>query len=115
MGKEKLVVIGNGMAGMRTVEEILARDPGKYEITVFGAEPEPNYDRIMLSPLLAGEKSFAQIVINPLDWYRENQIELIAGEHVDWMTARGKSCAAPMAPRALTINCCWPQARIPSP
>ncbi|WP_026439836.1 nitrite reductase large subunit NirB [Acidocella facilis] len=91
MGKEKLVVIGNGMAGMRTVEEILARDPGKYEITVFGAEPEPNYDRIMLSPLLAGEKSFAQIVINPLDWYAQNKIELIAGEHVDWIDRARKT------------------------
>lgn len=84
-GTQKLVVIGNGMAGMRTVEEILARAPGKYEITVFGAEPQPNYDRIMLSPLLAGDKSFEQIVINPLSWYEENGIELIAGEHVDWI------------------------------
>jgi nitrite reductase (NADH) large subunit len=93
-GVENLVVIGNGMAGMRTVQEILARAPGKYKITVFGAEPHPNYDRIMLSPLLAGDKSFAQIVINPLEWYAENGIELIAGEHVDWidrtkMTVRG--------------------------
>ena len=85
MGAEKLVVVGNGMAGMRTVQEILARAPGKFEITVFGAEPHPNYDRIMLSPLLAGDKSFAQIVINPLGWYEENRIELIAGEHVDWI------------------------------
>jgi nitrite reductase (NADH) large subunit len=94
MGVEKLVVIGNGMAGMRTVQEILARAPERYEITVFGAEPHPNYDRIMLSPLLAGEKSFDQIVINSLDWYKDNNVELIAGEHVDWIdraakTARG--------------------------
>lgn len=96
MGVEKLVVIGNGMAGMRTVQEVLARAPGKFEITVFGAEPHPNYDRIMLSPLLAGEKSFEQIVINSLDWYKENKIELITGEHVDWIdrpqkTVRGKN------------------------
>jgi nitrite reductase (NADH) large subunit len=83
--KQKLVVIGNGMAGMRTVEEILQRAPGMFEITVFGAEPHPNYDRIMLSPLLAGDKDFEQIVINPLAWYEENGIELIAGEHVDWI------------------------------
>jgi nitrite reductase (NADH) large subunit len=80
--KRKLVVIGNGMAGMRTVEEILARAPGMFEITVFGAEPQPNYDRIMLSPLLAGEKKFEQIVLNSLEWYEANQIRLIAGEAV---------------------------------
>ncbi|HQU05468.1 MAG TPA: FAD-dependent oxidoreductase, partial [Acidocella sp.] len=80
--RKKLVVIGNGMAGMRTVEEILQRAPGLFEITVFGAEPQPNYDRIMLSPLLAGDKSFAQIVLNSLEWYEANNIHLIAGEAV---------------------------------
>jgi nitrite reductase (NADH) large subunit len=80
--QKKLVVIGNGMAGMRTVEEILARAPGMFDITVFGAEPQPNYDRIMLSPLLAGEKKFDQIVLNSLDWYAANDIKLIAGEAV---------------------------------
>lgn len=83
--RKKLVVIGNGMAGMRTVEEILARAPQKFDITVFGAEPQPNYDRIMLSPLLAGDKTFEQIVLNSREWYAENEIELIAGEHVDWI------------------------------
>ena len=80
--RKKLVVIGNGMAGIRTVEEILHRAPGMFDITVFGAEPQPNYDRIMLSPLLAGDKSFEQIVLNSLDWYAEHKIELIAGEEV---------------------------------
>ena len=83
--KQRLVVVGNGMAGMRTVEEILARAPGMFDITVFGAEPHPNYDRIMLSPLLAGDKNFEQIVLNPHEWYAENEIRLIAGEHVDWI------------------------------
>jgi nitrite reductase (NADH) large subunit len=78
----RLVVIGNGMAGMRTVEEILARAPGKFQITVFGAEPHPNYNRIMLSPVLAGEKTFDDIVINSREWYAENGIELVAGERV---------------------------------
>ncbi|MET0361704.1 MAG: FAD-dependent oxidoreductase, partial [Sphingobium sp.] len=59
-----LVVVGNGMAGCRAVEEILARDPAKFRITIFGSEPRVNYNRIMLSPLLAGEKSFEDIVIN---------------------------------------------------
>jgi nitrite reductase (NADH) large subunit len=82
MQKRKLVVIGNGMAGMRTVEEILARAPEMFEITVFGAERQPNYDRIMLSPLLAGDKSFEKIVLNSYEWYAENAIKLIAGEAI---------------------------------
>jgi nitrite reductase (NADH) large subunit len=85
MPRPRLVVIGNGMAGMRTVEEILALAPGYFDITVFGGEPQPNYDRIMLSPLLAGGKSFADIVLNDYDWYAANNIRLIAGEHVDWI------------------------------
>jgi nitrite reductase (NADH) large subunit len=55
MKKERLVVIGNGMAGMRTVEELLQAAPDLYDITVFGAEPHGNYNRILLSPVLAGE------------------------------------------------------------
>ena len=85
--RQRLVVVGNGMAGMRTVEEILARTPHKFAITVFGAEPQPNYNRIMLSPLLAKEKSFDEIVINSYDWYEQNGIELIAGERV-WSVDR---------------------------
>jgi nitrite reductase (NADH) large subunit len=80
--KKRLVVVGNGMAGMRTVEEVLARAPDRFGITVFGAEPHPNYNRIMLSPLLAGEKRFEDIVINSPDWYAANSIELVAGERV---------------------------------
>lgn len=80
--REHLVVIGNGMAGCRAVEEILARDAGRYRVTIFGAEPRVNYNRIMLSPLLAGEKTFEDIVINGADWYAANGIELIAGDPV---------------------------------
>ncbi len=79
---ERLVVIGNGMAGCRAVEEILARDPGRYAITIFGAEPRVNYNRIMLSPVLAGEKSFEDIVINAPGWYADNGITLISGDPV---------------------------------
>ena len=75
--REKLVVIGNGMAGCRAVEEILARNPDRYSITIFGAEPRVNYNRIMLSPVLAGEKSFDEIVLNTAEWYSENGIELV--------------------------------------
>jgi len=81
--REKLVVIGNGMAGCRAVEEILARDPDRYSITIFGAEPRVNYNRIMLSPVLAGEKSFDEIVLNTAEWYADNGIELVAGDPVD--------------------------------
>jgi nitrite reductase (NADH) large subunit len=77
-----LVVIGNGMAGCRAVEELLARDPMRYRVTIFGAEPRVNYNRIMLSPVLAGEKSFDDIVINDADWYAANGISLIAGDPV---------------------------------
>lgn len=84
--QERLVVIGNGMAGCRAVEEILALEPDRYAITIFGAEPRVNYNRIMLSPVLAGEKSFDEIVINSAEWYEENAITLISGDpvvHID--------------------------------
>ena len=80
--REHLVVIGNGMAGCRAVEELLARDPDRYRVTIFGAEPRVNYNRIMLSPVLAGEKCFDDIVINDADWYASNGIALVAGDPV---------------------------------
>jgi nitrite reductase (NADH) large subunit len=79
---ERLVVIGNGMAGCRAVEEILARDPARFAVTIFGAEPRVNYNRIMLSPVLAGEKAFDDIVINGADWYADNGIALVSGDPV---------------------------------
>jgi len=79
MKKLKLVVIGNGMAGIRTVEELLAIAPDMYDITVFGNEPHPNYNRILLSPVLAGEQAFADIVLNPVSWYQEAGIDLRMG------------------------------------
>jgi nitrite reductase (NADH) large subunit len=82
INKPHLIVVGNGMAGCRAVEEILARDAGKYRITIFGAEPRVNYNRIMLSPLLAGEKSFDDIVINDQAWYSDNEITLVCGDTV---------------------------------
>jgi nitrite reductase (NADH) large subunit len=82
MTKPHLIVIGNGMAGCRAVEEILARDAERYRITIFGAEPHVNYNRIMLSPLLAGDKAFDDIVINDLAWYADNAIELVASDPV---------------------------------
>ncbi|MGE0259779.1 MAG: nitrite reductase large subunit NirB [Alphaproteobacteria bacterium] len=78
--RERLVVIGNGMAGMRTVEELLARAPDRHAVTVIGAEPHPNYNRILLSSVLAGDKTIDEIVINPRGWYDERDIRLIAGD-----------------------------------
>jgi nitrite reductase (NADH) large subunit len=82
MKTSKLVVIGNGMAGVRTLEELLKLAPEHYQITVFGAEPHPNYNRTLLSPVLAGEQSFEEIILNDLAWYADNGIELLLGRKV---------------------------------
>jgi len=82
MKKMKLVMIGNGMAGVRTLEELLKIAPDLYDITVFGAEPHPNYNRILLSPVLAGEQTIPEIVLNPLAWYADNGITLHLGKTV---------------------------------
>ena len=88
--KQKLVVIGNGMAGMRTVEELLKLEPELYDITVFGNEPHPNYNRIMLSPVLAGDKKIDDIILNPVDWYRDNGITLNSGIEVTGIDRLGQ-------------------------
>ena len=80
--KMKLVLVGNGMAGVRTLEELLKIAPDLYDITVFGAEPHPNYNRILLSPVLAGEQTLDQIVLNDWSWYTDNHITLHAGWRV---------------------------------
>ena len=89
--KQKLVLIGNGMAGVRALEELFKHNTSDakngnsggsdlYDITVIGAEPHPNYNRIMLSPVLAGEQTINDIILNSLEWYEENNIELITGD-----------------------------------
>ncbi|MBS1218618.1 MAG: nitrite reductase [Proteobacteria bacterium] len=80
--KMRLVCIGNGMAGMRALEELLKIAPDLYDITVFGAEPHPNYNRILLSPVLAGEQTLKEIVLNDLDWYAQNHITLHLGRKI---------------------------------
>lgn len=79
---KNLVVIGNGMAGMRTVEELLKLEPEKYNITVFGDEPYGNYNRIMLSPVLADEKTIEEIMLNEEQWYSDNNITLLKGKKI---------------------------------
>jgi nitrite reductase (NADH) large subunit len=81
-GRSRLVVIGNGMAGMRVVEELLELAPSRYDITVFGAEPHDNYNRVLLSPVLAGEREAREIVTHTRSWYEERGIRLHAGEEV---------------------------------
>ncbi|MFH1494012.1 MAG: nitrite reductase large subunit NirB [Pseudomonadota bacterium] len=76
MEKMKLVMVGNGMAGVRTLEEVLKLTPDLYDITVFGAEPHANYNRILLSPVLAGEQTIQDIMLNDVDWYKQNGITL---------------------------------------
>jgi len=77
--RQKLVVVGNGMAGARVVEEILKRAPDRFDIVMFGAEPYGNYNRILLSNVLNGTQSAPDIFMNPLSWYRDNGITLHAG------------------------------------
>ncbi|HUO08857.1 MAG TPA: nitrite reductase large subunit NirB [Phycisphaerae bacterium] len=77
--KQKLVILGNGMAGARTAEEILQRAPEAFEITIIGAEPHGNYNRILLSNILNGTQTADEITINSIEWYKQNGIHLIAG------------------------------------
>jgi len=95
--KEKLVLVGNGMAGVRALEELFKHnttdDKGsdQYDITVIGAEPHPNYNRIMLSPVLAGEQTIDDIILNSVEWYEENNIELVTGDLVTEISRVKKS------------------------
>ncbi len=93
MARKSLVVIGNGMAGVRTVEELLALAPDLYDITIFGTEPYGNYNRIMLSPMLAGEKTLGDIMLNDEKWYADNGIVLHKGGTVAAIDRRRRRVA----------------------
>ncbi|QHM18105.1 Nitrite reductase [NAD(P)H] [Bacillus subtilis] len=82
MGKKQLVLVGNGMAGVRTIEEILSVAKDEFQITIFGAEPHPNYNRILLSKVLQGDTDIKDITLNDWDWYEENNIQLYTNETV---------------------------------
>ncbi len=82
MLKKKLVMIGNGMAGVRAIEEILQANPDMFDITIFGAEKYPNYNRIMLSPVLAGDTTVEDIILNDEQWYADNGITLHMGKRI---------------------------------
>jgi nitrite reductase (NADH) large subunit len=80
--RRKLVIVGNGMAAGRVLDELFARAPDRYHVTIFGAEPRVNYDRIMLSPVLAGEKAFDDIVVHDDAWYARHEVDLRKSETV---------------------------------
>ncbi len=90
MKRMKLVMIGNGMAGVRTLEELLKIAPDLYDITVFGAEPHANYNRILLSPVLAGEQTLQDIMLNDVDWYASNGIQLHLGKNIERIDRRAR-------------------------
>ncbi|NOS97769.1 MAG: NAD(P)/FAD-dependent oxidoreductase [Methylotenera sp.] len=94
MQKMKLVVIGNGMAGMRTVEELLKIAPDIYDITVFGDEPYPNYNRIMLSPVLANEQTIDDIILNTREWYAEHNITLYTSARINKIDRKNRVVTA---------------------
>ncbi|MBV9230582.1 MAG: FAD-dependent oxidoreductase, partial [Chloroflexi bacterium] len=89
--KQRLVVIGNGMAGARLIEEILARQGGDmFDIVVFGEEPYGNYNRILLSSVLAGTHDPKDIFINTLAWYEDNGVKLHSGNRVRMIDSKAK-------------------------
>ncbi|WP_051303685.1 NAD(P)/FAD-dependent oxidoreductase [Comamonas composti] len=101
--KPRLVVIGNGMAGMRTVEELLALAPDLYEITVLGREPHGNYNRIQLSSVLAGDKQLHDIMLHPRAWYAQHGIAL----HLDDAAVqidRGRRCVRTRSDHVFTYD-----------
>ena len=94
MKKMKLVMVGNGMAGVRTLEELLKIAPDHYDIAVFGAEPHANYNRILLSPVLAGEMTLKEIMLNDEQWYAQNGIRLHLGKKVVKIDRAGRRVIA---------------------
>ncbi len=111
-GKRRLVVVGNGMAGMRVVEELLKQAPDAYEIVVFGAEPHGNYNRILLSPVLAGEKKKEEILLHSPEWYVEHGVTLHVGDPVVSIDRRRRIVKSQQRRRGRrTTGCCWRRAR----
>jgi nitrite reductase (NADH) large subunit len=94
--KERLVVIGNGMAGGRFIEEVIAAGGAEFfDIVVFGEEPHGNYNRILLSSVLAGSHQPEDIFIHPLSWYEQNGVKLHSGIRAGWIDRVSKSVYAP--------------------
>ena len=98
--KQKLVIVGNGMASGRALDLLFETAPEAYEVTIFNAEPRVNYDRIMLSPVLSGEKSFEEIVIHGDGWYIKHGVKLYKGAKVTGIDRAAKSVTAEFSPSA---------------
>ena len=94
MKRMKLVMVGNGMAGVRTLEEVLKLAPDLYDITVFGSEPHANYNRILLSPVLAGEQTIKDIMLNDVDWYEKNGITLYLNKKITRIDRKNRTVHA---------------------
>ncbi len=92
--KQRLVVVGNGMAPGRALERLFEQAPDAYDVTIFNAEPRVNYDRIMLSPVLSGEKSFEEIVIHGDGWYVKHGVTLYKGAKVTSIDRAGRTVTA---------------------
>ena len=73
---EKLVIVGNGMAPGRMLEHLFEAAPGRFDVTIFNAEPRVNYNRLMLSPVLSGEKTYEEIITHGEEWYAEHGVTL---------------------------------------
>jgi nitrite reductase (NADH) large subunit len=91
MKKQKLVLIGNGMAGVKTIEELLKINRDLYEIIIIGTEPYPNYNRIQLSKVLQGGTSVSDITLNEWEWYEDNKIRFYPGESVTSINTKTQS------------------------
>ena len=100
MSKPKLVLVGNGMAGVRTLEEVFALAPSRFDVTVFGSEPHTNYNRILLSPVLAGEQTIEQIVLNDRAWYEAHGIALHLNKTIVQIDREAKCVVAEDGTRA---------------
>src|SRR3978361_1228603 len=98
--KQKLVIVGNGMAPGRALDLLFETAPEAYEVTIFNVEPRVNYDRIMLSPVLSGEKSFEEIVIHGDGWYIKHGVTLYKGAKVIGIDRTAKTGMAEFSPSA---------------
>jgi nitrite reductase (NADH) large subunit len=90
MARQRLVVVGNGMAGLRFLEEIVARAAGRFDISVIGAEPVAAYNRVLLSSLLAGEVTASDVLLRPRQWYEAHAIELITNQTAEAVDCRAR-------------------------
>ena len=94
MSKEKLVVIGNGMAPGRMLEHLFELAPDHYHVTIFNAEPRVNYNRLMLSPVLSGEKTYEDIITHDDAWYAKHGVILHKGKRIDAIDRAAKTVTA---------------------